>query len=270
MSNKQKLNLKSAGAAAPAPGWGARVAGAVIALVLVGAMLVLLVQKQHGGTQVPKPPAFVASNAPAPAAIPAMDVNQAVMVTVELDFGPAIPTIADALREVERRSQPDDGVGRTFAIIEAYGEPTTSGKLHISMHVSTEKAGVGALVFRRTGEVLWQSRIVATNTAAQTFTGKNLLIQIDNGHGTGLTVDGSANPGSILDANIKEMGIPVRVFWSDGAEREIICRHSSCGCPVKVMVKRDGERTARTKDLPVMFPDDPAVVTLIAKLMRWQ
>ena len=37
---------------------------------------------------------------------PAMEVAQAVMVTAELDFGQKLPTIAEALREVERRYQP--------------------------------------------------------------------------------------------------------------------------------------------------------------------
>jgi len=270
MSNKQQPKSKPAGAAGPTSGRGARVAVVVVALVLAGAALFLLAQKHHGGTAVPKASASATSNAPAPAAIPTMDINQAVMVTVELDFGPSVPTIAEGLREIERRSQPDDGSGRTFAIIEAYGEPTPAGKLHMSMHVSSEKPGLAALVFRRTGEVLWQNRIVATNTAARTFTGKNLLIYIDNGKGGDFTVDGSSNPVSILDASIKEMGIPVRVFWPEGAERQVTCKYSACGCPVKVMVKREGERTARTKDLPVMFPDDPAVVTLISKLMQWQ
>jgi len=268
VSNKPQSKSKSAGAAGPTSGRGARVA--VVVVALAGAALVLLAQKHHDGTAVPKASASATSNAPAPAAIPTMDINQAVMVTVELDFGPSVPMIAEGLREIERRSQPDDGSGRTFAIIEAYGEPTPAGKLHMSMHVSTEKPGLAALVFRRTGEVLWQSRIVATNTAAGTFTRKNLLISIDNGQGRDFTVDGSSNPVSILDASIKEMGIPVRVFWPEGAERQVTCKYSACGCPVKVMVKREGERTARTKDLPVMFPDDPAVVTLISKLMQWQ
>ena len=35
-----------------------------------------------------------------PADSPTMEVAQAVMVTVELDFGPKIPSIADALREI--------------------------------------------------------------------------------------------------------------------------------------------------------------------------
>jgi len=198
-----------------------------------------------------------------------IDINQGIMVTVELDFGPNVRSIAEALREVERRYQPDDGHGRTFAILDAYGEPLPSGKLHMSMHVSTEKPGLAALVFRRTGEILWQSRIVSTN--APTFTGKDILIYIDNGTGTNdLTIDGSAKPASILDAKIKGTDVPVRVLWPDCAERQVTCKYSACGCPVKVMVKRDGERTFRTKELPVIFPDDPAVVALISKLMQWQ
>jgi hypothetical protein len=200
--------------------------------------------------------------------LPTMPVAQAVMVTVELKFGSKVPTIAEGLREVERRYQPDDGQGRTFAILDAYGEPTADGKLHISMHVSTEKPGMGSLVFRRTGEVLWQSRIVlGTNRAA--FTGKDLLILLDNGSGQTFTVDGSGNPASILDARIKEMGNAVRDFWPDGAEREATFLYSACGCPVKVKVRRAGERTLRTKDLPVIFPDDPAVVSVITRLMGW-
>src|SRR5262249_22647441 len=81
-----------------------------------------------------------------------MQINQAVMVTLELDFGKQVPTIAEALTQVERKYKPDDGSGRTFAILDAYGEPTPEGKLHMSMHVSTEKPGLASLVFRRTGE----------------------------------------------------------------------------------------------------------------------
>jgi hypothetical protein len=35
------------------------------------------------------------------------------------------------------------------------------------------------------------------------------------------------------------------------------------------MCRRVGDRTMRTKDLPVIFPDDPSAVTLITQLMRW-
>ncbi len=43
-----------------------------------------------------------------------MPVNEAVMVTVELDFGKPVPTIAQALTEIERKYKPKDGTGRTF------------------------------------------------------------------------------------------------------------------------------------------------------------
>lgn len=200
--------------------------------------------------------------------LPSIEVNQAVMVTVELDFGKTVPTIAEALREIDRRYQPDDGQGRTFAILDAYGEPTPQGKLHISMHVSMEKPGLGTLVFRRTGEVLWQNRIVAATNAAP-FTGKNLLIYLDDGAGKAVTIDGSSNPSTILDASIKEAGVLVRAFWPEGAEREMTFLYSACGCPVKAMVKRVGEKTPRTKELPVMFPDDPSVMLVINRLMGW-
>jgi len=196
-----------------------------------------------------------------------MEVAQAIMVTVELSLGPTVPRIAEALKQIERRYVPDDGQGRTFAILDAYGEPTPDGKLHISMHVSSEKPGLGSLVFRPTGEVLWTGRIVEGSKPAGLP--KNLGIFIDNGAGKSLIVDGSNNPSSILDAMVQGLGRPVRDVWPDGAEREVTFIYSACGCPVKVMVRRVGERTVRTKELPVMFPDDPAVVTLIARLMRW-
>ncbi len=113
-----------------------------------------------------------------------LEVAQAVMVTVELDFGAKIPSIATAVLDIERRYQADDGDGRTFAILDAYGEPTPTGKLHISMHVSTEKPGIGSLIFKRTGEVLWTSRIVPSkDPTKRPFTGKNLSIFIDDGAG---------------------------------------------------------------------------------------
>src|SRR5207249_5820284 len=144
-------------------------------------------------TSPPPPDSSSPSNASATAEAPppTMEVAKAVMVTVELDFGPKIPSIKETLDQIERRYKPDDGRGRTFAILDAYGEPTATGKLHMSMHVSSEKPGVGALVFRRTGEVLWQSRIITTNPAASSFTGKNLPIPLDNGQGKTFTVDGS-------------------------------------------------------------------------------
>ena len=216
------------------------------------------------GAPVPSKPASATEPAGEPST---MEVAKAVMVTRELDFGPKVPTIAQALNEIERRYVPDDGAGRTFAVLDAYGEPTPEGKLHISMHVSSEKPGLGSLVFKRTGEVLWQTRISPTSMPAAP---KNLLILVDAGaSGKGFTVDGSNNPASVLDARAKELNVLVRDAWRDGEEREVTFIYSACGCPVKAKVKRVGDRTMRTKDLPVMFPDDPAAVATISRLMRW-
>jgi hypothetical protein len=195
-----------------------------------------------------------------------MDVAKAVMVTVELDFGSKVPGIAEALTQIERRYQPDDGQGRTFAVLDAYGEPTPEGKLHMSMHVSSEKPGGGQLIFKRTGEVLWRGKI---NPTLQPVQPKDLRILLDNGKGTTLTVDGSNNPNSIIDAKVKPGDLPVRDIWPDGQEREMTFIYSACGCPVKVFAKRVGDRTMRVSDTPVIFPDDPAAVTLIARLMKW-
>ena len=193
------------------------------------------------------------------------------MVTVELDFGAKPPSIAQALREIERRYEPDDGQGRTFAIIDAYGEPTPDGKLHISMHVSTEKPGVGALVFRRTGENLWKTRIVpATSPSTSSFAGKNLLIMVDNEEGKPFLLDGSKGATSILNAVVRDTGMAVQDFWPDAAERQVTFFYSACGCPVKVAARRVGEKTVRTKELPVIFPDDPAIASTISRLMGWE
>lgn len=217
-----------------------------------------------------------ASSTPAPAAQPAqggelettmMEVNKAVMVTQELDLGRPVPTIAQGLQQIERRYRPDDGVGRTFAVLDAYGEPTADGKLHISMHVSSEKSGLGELVFRPTGKVLWRGRIMPSSEGGRQ---KNLTIMIDDGTGKTFLVDGSNNPSSVLEAKINGRPQLVKDAWPDGAEREVTFVYSACGCPVKAMVRRVGDRTVRTKDLPVLFPDDPQAVTVISQLMRWQ
>lgn len=208
---------------------------------------------------------------PAPTnALPQMEVKQAVMVTVDLDLGGTIHSVADALREVERRHQPADGTGRVFAILDAYRNPTPDErKLRVSMHVSTEKTGVGSLVLRRTGEVLWSSRIVTAADGTSSTQPNGLTILIDDGAGHTPMVDGSSNPATILEAQLKEPGIPVAVAWPDGAEREVTFLYSACGCPVKVMCRREGNRTVRTKDEPVIFPDDPAVLDVIRRLMAW-
>jgi hypothetical protein len=194
-----------------------------------------------------------------------MEVNKAVVVTVELPG----TSIAEALRNVERRHQPADGQGRTFAVLDAYGDATPDGKVHMSMHVSSEKLGLGQLVYKPTGQTLWSAKVVAGEGAAQPFTGKDLRITIADGKGGARYVDGSTNPPSILAANMKDLNVPVSSFWPDGQEREVTFFYSACGCPVHVQARRVGNRIVRTKDLPIIFPDDPAVVVIINKLMQW-
>ncbi|MBI4469905.1 MAG: hypothetical protein HY650_11360 [Acidobacteria bacterium] len=196
-----------------------------------------------------------------------LEVAKAVMVTVEMDMKLAGAKIEDALKQVERKYEPDDGKGRTFAILDAYGETTPEGKLHLSMHLSSEKPGLGSLVFRPTGEILWQGKIIPGSTTPPET--KKLTIILDDGKGHGVMLDGSNNPSSIMDTMVRDLKIPVRNYWPDGAERELTYIYSACGCPVKVMARRVGDKTVRTKDLPVIFPDDPAAANLIARLMRW-
>jgi hypothetical protein len=196
-----------------------------------------------------------------------LSVAEAVMVTVELDFGSRVPSIADALKDIERRSVPDDGSGRTFSILDAYGEETPDGKLRLSMHVSTEQPGLGSLVFRRTGETLWQARIVQGEKPGGRP--RSLGILIDDGSGKFLTVNGSKNPALFLDAPLQGTATRVRDIWPDGAEREIAFVYSACGCPVKVKSRRVGDRIVRTSEMPVMFPDDHGVVQVIGQLLRW-
>jgi hypothetical protein len=199
-----------------------------------------------------------------------MTVAQAVMVTVELDFGGQTPTIAEAIQQIERGYAPDDGIGRTFAILDAYGEPTPDGKLHMSMHVSSEKPGMGTLKFKRTGEMLWRTRI--GNRGDPPAGPKNLMVYLSKGtgDGTNYVLDGSrGGGGNVLDVYVQNSPQRTRDVWPDGAEREVTFVYSACGCPVKVMCRRVGERTVRTKDTPVIFPDDPAAVSTISNLMKW-
>ena len=243
----------------------------LVVLFVVGLGAIAFVasrESRTGSTEKPVPPAqapATESVATPPSELVTMDVAKAVMVTAELDFGTKIPTIAEALSQIERRYQPDDGSGRTFAVLDAYGEPTADGKLHISMHVSSEKPGGGQLVFKRTGEVLWRGKI---NPTDHPIAPKNLTVLLDN-KGTTYTVDGSTNPASIIDAKVKPGDLPMRSVWQDGEERELTFIYSACGCPVKVLARRVGDRTVRVKDTPVIFPDDPAAVTVISQLMRW-
>jgi hypothetical protein len=201
-----------------------------------------------------------------------METAQAVMVTVELDIDKAGRTIAEAISKIERRQKADGGNGRVFAVLDAYGGPTEDGKkLHISMHVSSERPGLGELVFKPTGEVLWRGKIVpATKPPTSSFAGKGLFIMVDDANGKPWVLNGSGNPKTVLDTTVRDLKKPLRDIWQDGDEREVTLIYSACGCPVKVMARRQGDLTVRTKDTPVIFPDDPAVARTINKLMGWE
>jgi hypothetical protein len=203
-------------------------------------------------------------------AIPSMEAAQSVVVTHDLDYGSQRPSLLEIMGDIDRRHQADDGLGRTFAILEAFnGEVQPDGKIRVSLRVSTEKPGVGEIVFRRTGQSLWKSRVTAA-THKPAFTGGSLTILFDDGNGQGFTVDGSTGPQSIFGAILKESSLPVAQVWPEGAERELTFIYSACGCPVKVSCRRAGERTVRTKEQSqVIFPDDPAAVQVITRLMGW-
>jgi hypothetical protein len=275
-------NTKRKVAGSPSPTQQTLVSGYVpwiVALAVVGVGVGVFFARR--GDAPPKPSPAAATNRPIPAQpapqAPAtssgplpdeehMETQKAVMVTVDLDYGPNPPPIAEAIKDVERRYQATDGRGRTFAILDAYGEPTPDGKLHMSMHVSSEKPGLGSLVWKRTGQVLWRTSIEGS---AVDLASRKLGIFIKDERGNDRVIDGSNGPSSILDAMVKDLSVPVHDFWPDGQEREVTFVYSACGCPVKTMVKRVGDRTVRTKDLPVIFPDDPGVVTTISALMKW-
>jgi len=273
----KKSNQASATQASKQSPWALPMIG-LLALAFIAGIIFL---KQQGESDAPAaqpaavrtPETILADSGlpPVPVTKPAsekltMEVNKAVMVTADLDFGSKVPSIAEALREIERKYQPADRQGRTFAVLDAYGEPTPNGKLHISMHVSSEKAGHGALVFRRTGEILWDSEITPVPGAQ---TGKNLIVYVGDEKNATWVVDGTGGATSILEAKLRDQPITVRNFWPDGAEREVTFVYSACGCPVKVMARRTGNRTMRTSELPVIFPDDPPALETINSLMGW-
>jgi hypothetical protein len=239
----------------------------IFLIVLVGAAATAWLAQRGERSGTLRNPSTNSSNIIASTALPTNEVAQAIMVTVELDFSGKPPSIKDALKEIERRYEPSDGTDRTFAMLDAYGEPTPDGKLHISMHLSMEKTGIGSLVFRRTGEVLWKSKIVPA--VSSTPQPKNLTILMADNAGHSVMLDGSKGATRVLDVPLRDSTTLVRDVWPDGEEREFTFTYSVCGCPVKAKVRRLGELTARTSELPVMFPDDPAVMEVIAKLMGW-
>ena len=158
---------------------------------------------------------------------------------------------------------------RTFAILDAYGETQPDGKLRMSMHVSSEKPGLGTLKFKRTGELLWRARI--GNPGDAPAGEKRLTVYVDKGLGNreNYVLDASRGGGGVMEIFLQGLQQRVRDVWPEGAEREVTFVYSACGCPVKVMCRRAGDRTVRTSNLPVIFPDDPAAVATITSLMKW-
>ena len=199
--------------------------------------------------------------------LPSIEAAQAVVVTVDLDFGGQNRSIKEALKEIERRYQPEDGVGRTFAMLDAWGETNANGKMRVSMHLSMEKPGVGALVFKPKEEELWKSRILPAKTGPPGP--RNLTIIMDDNAGSSVMLDGTKGATRVLDVPIQNSTSRVRDLWPDGQEREFTFVYSACGCPVKAKVRRQGDTTVRTTELPVLFPDDTAALSVINALMGW-
>jgi hypothetical protein len=260
MSKRHKRNHPASTAARAGKAW------AIIAVVLlVGAAAAFWAAERGkgGGAAAAAGPAKTFP----PVVVGTNEVAQAIMVTQELDFGGPPPSIKDALKDIERRHEPEDGSGRTFSMLDAYGEPTSNGLLHISMHLSMEKPGTGSLVFKRTGQVLWKSKIVPA--VSSTPQPKTLTILMADNAGKTVMLDGSKGAAHVLDVPLQNSTARVREVWPDGEEREFTFIYSVCGCPVKAKVRRTGESTARTTEMPVMFPDEPDAMRAIAALMGW-
>lgn len=202
--------------------------------------------------------------------IATLETAQSVVVTHDLDVGPGVTTLAEVMRDIERHHKPDDGAGRTFAILEAFnGAIQPDGKMRVSLRISTEKHGLGAITYRRSAEPLWKCRITPA-TQKPAFTGGSLTIYFDVGDGKQFIVDGSTGPSSILTATLKEPGVQIGQIWPEGEVREMTFIYSACGCPIKVKCRREGDRTVRTEQASqVIFPDDRAAVQVINNLMRW-
>jgi hypothetical protein len=221
----------------------------------------------------PSAPATTPPNSPTPIPEPPLTtiaVAEAAMVVVDLDYGAEVPPVAQALTEIERYYEPDDGAERTFAILDARTQPAPPGKLELVMHIDGEKAGIGKLIFRRTRAVIWHARIgPQVKPVTSAYAGKSLFITIADAKDKPWLVDGAHGAPSILDCGFTGRTGTVRDQWADDEERQVTFFYSVCGCPVEVMVRRAGNTTVRSSDLPVLFPDDPSVAATINGLMGW-
>ena len=128
------------------------------------------------------------------------------------------------------------------------------------------------MVLKSTGKVIWNCRIYPKKDGTKIAGEKQLMIYIEreNEKDKYYTVDGSGNPATIFDCKLDETKRSLNDFWKNNTIKEFIFIYSACGCPVKVMAMRVGDKTTRTRSLPVIFPDDPAVVAVIKKIMRWE
>ena len=200
-----------------------------------------------------------------------MMIQESVMVTIEENFGPSVKTIADALQLIERKYQPFDNQGRTFAILDAYGNKMPDGRMHISMHISSEKSGGGQLILTTTGKKLWDCKIYPKKDGSKIAGDKQLMIYIaqDNLPDKYYTVNGSGNPASIFDCKLDETKQSLNDFWKNNTVKEFIFIYSACGCPVHVKFLRMGFKSIFQSGDTVIFPDDPAVLSVIHRLMAW-
>lgn len=198
-------------------------------------------------------------------------LQESMMVTIEEYFGPTALTIADALFMIERKYAPFDNQGRTFAILDAYGNKLPDGRMHISMHISSEKVGGAQLILSSTGKVLWNCKIYpkkdGTKVAAQKQL--NIYIERENEKDKYYTVDGSGNPATIFNCKLNETKVSVNDYWKDNTIKEFIFVYSACGCPVHVKFLRKGNKTVFQSGDNVIFPDDAPVLSVIHKLMAW-
>jgi hypothetical protein len=200
-----------------------------------------------------------------------MMLQESVMVTIEENFGSGVNTIADALKMVERRYQPFDHQGRTFAILDAYGNKMPDGRMHISMHISSEKAGDAQLIFQPTGKILWNTKIYPKKDGTKVAAEKQFMIYIgrENEKDKYYTVDGSGNPETIFNCKLDETKVPVNDYWKNNTVKEFIFIYSACGCPVHAKFLRNGNKSVFQSGDNVIFPDDPGVLAVIHKLMAW-
>lgn len=255
--------------------WITALISAAIAIV---AVLLLNSCSEQSPTSATDAPAKLSNGAASPVTnspfastngITTLEAAQSVVVTHDLEVGPGVTTLAEVMRDIKRHNLADNGAGRTFAILEAFnGAIQPDGKMRVSLRVSSEKPGLGAITYRRAAEPLWKSRITPA-THKPPFTGGSLTIYFDVGDGKVFTVDGSTGPSSILTATLKELGVQIGQVWPEGEIREMTFIYSACGCPIKVKCRRAGEGTVRTDATQVLFPDDPAAMQVISNLMRW-